>query len=158
MGATANPAMTHEPEAEQRALPDLALRPLLIIAGVVVALLIAVSERYGYHRDELYFLAAFRHLALGYVDQPPVAVLIAWLDRVAFGSSLLALRLVPALLVGVVILLSGMTTRELGGSGFGADTFGFGCLGRRFADDRPSRRADDLRPRLRPSWRSSSSA
>jgi len=37
-------------------LPQLALRPLLVIAGTLTVLLIAFSDRYGYHRDELYFL------------------------------------------------------------------------------------------------------
>ena len=62
--------------------------PVLAIAAVAVGVLLAVASRYGYHRDELYFLAASRHLTWGYVDQPPVAVAVAWLSRVALGDSL----------------------------------------------------------------------
>jgi len=39
--------------------------------AAVVLLLVAVAGRYGYHRDELYFLRADREPAFGYVDQPP---------------------------------------------------------------------------------------
>jgi 4-amino-4-deoxy-L-arabinose transferase-like glycosyltransferase len=91
---------------------------MVAIAGVVVGVLLAVASRYGYHRDELYFLAASRHLALGYVDQPPIAVLVAWLDRVVLGDTLFGLRLIPALASGVVVLLTAAMTRELGGTRF----------------------------------------
>ena len=44
-----------------------------IIALGAVSLEMVVSARYGYHRDELYFLVAGQHPALGYFDQPPLA-------------------------------------------------------------------------------------
>jgi hypothetical protein len=92
--------------------------PVLAIAAGAVALLLAFASRYGYHRDELYFLAASRHLAWGYVDQPPLAVLVAWLARVALGDTLFGLRLIPALLVGVIVVVTGAMARELGGTRF----------------------------------------
>ena len=47
------------------------------IAGAVTALLVAFAHGYGYHRDELYFLAAGRHLDWSYADQGPLTPLIA---------------------------------------------------------------------------------
>lgn len=108
-------------------LAPFARGPVLAIGAAAVALLLAIAARYGYHRDELYFLAASRHLALGYVDQPPVAVLVAWLDRVALGNGLVGLRLIPALLAGVVVVLTGLMARELGGSRF-AQGFAAACV------------------------------
>jgi 4-amino-4-deoxy-L-arabinose transferase-like glycosyltransferase len=81
----------------------------------LVAVETAVSARYGYHRDELYFLAASEHLAWGYVDQPPLTVAFAGLARAVFGDSLVGLRLLPALAVGVAVVLTGLIARELAG-------------------------------------------
>jgi len=47
------------------------------ISGVQFALLMAVSGRYGFQRDEVYFLDCARHLAVSYVDQPGFAPLLA---------------------------------------------------------------------------------
>ncbi len=71
--------------------------------------------RYGWHRDELYFLSAARRPALGYVDFPPLTAWIGWLVHAAAGSSLVALRL-TCLVAGIgVILLVSLMVRELGG-------------------------------------------
>jgi 4-amino-4-deoxy-L-arabinose transferase-like glycosyltransferase len=108
-------------------LASFATWPVLGIAGTAVALLLAFASRYGYHRDELYFLAASRHLDWGYVDQPPVSVLVAWLARVALGNTLIGLRLVPALVVGLVVTFTAAIARELGGSRF-AQGFAAACV------------------------------
>jgi hypothetical protein len=73
------------------------------------------NGRYGYFRDELYYIACSTHLSFGYVDFAP---LIAWLTRgfrMVFGDSLHAIRLLPALAFGAEVALTGFLTRELGG-------------------------------------------
>jgi 4-amino-4-deoxy-L-arabinose transferase-like glycosyltransferase len=91
------------------------MRIAYALAAVAVLLQMLTNGRYGYFRDELYYLAASEHLAVGYVDFAP---LIAWLthaSRVVFGDSLHAIRLLPALAFGAEVLLTGFITRELGG-------------------------------------------
>jgi hypothetical protein len=86
-------------------------------ALLAFALLMAVSAT-GYHRDELYFLEASHHMAWGYVDQPPFSVAIVWVSRELFGTSLVGLRLFPALADAAIVVLTGLLARELGGSRF----------------------------------------
>ncbi len=71
--------------------------------------------RYGWDRDELYFLSAARRPALGYVDFPPLTAWIGWLVHAVAGDSLDALRL-TCLAAGIgVIVLVALMVRELGG-------------------------------------------
>lgn len=77
-----------------------------------------VLTRYGYHHDELYFLACGRHLAFGYVDHPPIVPWIARLADVLFGQSLFGLRISAALAGVATVLITGLLTRRLGGGKF----------------------------------------
>ena len=79
---------------------------------------LATAGRYGIFRDELYYLACADHLAWGYVDQPLLIALIAWIARHLFGDSLLGLRLLPAIAGAAVVWLAGILAREMGGGRF----------------------------------------
>jgi 4-amino-4-deoxy-L-arabinose transferase-like glycosyltransferase len=86
---------------------------VLAIAGVVFVVLIAFAGRYGYHRDELYFLACGRRLAWGFVDQPPLTPALARLSDELFPGSLVGLRVWPALMAGALVVLASLTAREM---------------------------------------------
>lgn len=89
--------------------------PVLAIAGVVVIGLLVLSPLYGFHRDELYFIMAGRHPALGYDDQGPLTPLLSAGAVGLLGLSTTAIRILPALAVGACILLAGLIARDLGG-------------------------------------------
>ena len=91
------------------------LQRLLALAGVVLVGLLLVATRYGYHRDELYFVAATDNLAWGYVDQPPLTIWVAWLAQAIAPGSVFVLRILPALAIGCVVVLAGLITHRLGG-------------------------------------------
>jgi len=82
----------------------------------VIALHLATNGTLGFHTDELYYLDSGRHPALGYVDFPPVVPLLARLETGLFGISPWTLRLLPTLLGGFMVALSGLYVRRLGGS------------------------------------------
>ena len=85
-------------------------------AAGIFALHLATNGTLGFHTDELYYLDCGRHLALGYVDFPPVVPLLARLETGLFGVTPWALRLLPSLLSGVLVALCGAYVRRLGGS------------------------------------------
>jgi 4-amino-4-deoxy-L-arabinose transferase-like glycosyltransferase len=76
-----------------------------VIAAVFVAVELAVSGRYGFLQDELYFIEAGRRLAFGYVDQPPLAPLLTRVTGV-LGVSPTAIRILPALAGGAVVVIA----------------------------------------------------
>ncbi len=92
--------------------------PVWAIAGASFLIHMMTATRYGYFRDELYYLACSRHLAFGYVDQPPLIALVVWLVTHTLGTSLYALHFLPALANAGMIVLAGVMARELGGGKF----------------------------------------
>jgi Dolichyl-phosphate-mannose-protein mannosyltransferase len=84
------------------------------------------NGRYGYFRDELYYIACGRHLDLGYVDQPPLSILLLRLSQMLLGDSLFAIRLLPALAGAAIVALTGTIAREIGG---GAWAIALACAG-----------------------------
>ena len=87
---------------------------IAIIAAAAFGLEMAVSARYGYHRDELYFLAAGQHPAFGYVDQPSLTPLLARITAAATGNTLAGLRVLPALALAALVILTAAMSRLLG--------------------------------------------
>ncbi|HTX26485.1 MAG TPA: glycosyltransferase family 39 protein [Streptosporangiaceae bacterium] len=100
------------------ALPDVGPfdRRVIAVGGIVFAVLMALSDRYGFDRDELYFLDCARHLQASYVDQPVLAPLLAWVSLKLFGVSLPGLRVWPSLAAWATVVVGGLTAREFGGA------------------------------------------
>jgi 4-amino-4-deoxy-L-arabinose transferase-like glycosyltransferase len=88
---------------------------VLGIGALVVAVLMALSDRYGFQRDELYMVESGRHLQASYVDQPVLTPLLARISLAVFGVWLPGLRLWAALVSGATVVVGGLTARELGG-------------------------------------------
>ncbi|HVB77673.1 MAG TPA: glycosyltransferase family 39 protein [Candidatus Nitrosotalea sp.] len=90
----------------------------LIAAGALL-LELGVAGRYGFHRDELYFIACAKHLALGYVDQPVFTPLIAGAGNALFHGSLVGFRLIPAISFAALVIVTARLARLLGADRLG---------------------------------------
>src|SRR6266550_3763849 len=97
---------------EKRAFLSDGMPIVLAMAAALLLIHCIFNNRYDYFRDEFDYLACAKHLAWGYVDQPP---LIPWLTRLCLltlGGSL------PALAMSGAVVLTAMIARDLGGRAF----------------------------------------
>ena len=100
-----------KPDAKAGQLPC----PVWWTAAGLVALLLSMAGRYGFHRDELYFVVAGRRLDWGFIDQPPLTPLLARVSETIGGTSPFALRILSALSIGGVVVLAASMARRFGG-------------------------------------------
>jgi hypothetical protein len=107
--------------------PELAGGMLILLAGVKLLIHLLLSGRYGYFRDELYFLACGRHLDWGYVDHAPMIGLMARL-ALRLGGSLHVLRAFPAVAGALLIVLTMLIAWRLGGGRFAQTLAGLAVL------------------------------
>src|SRR5512137_2453910 len=104
--------MTFAPAGrEDRAVP-------LAFAALALLVHLPALGCYGWFRDELYYVACSRHLAWGYVDDPPLSIALLALWRFLFGDGLAVMRLAPALAHALTVLVVGRIARDLGGGRF----------------------------------------
>lgn len=85
------------------------------MATALLVLLIATSGGYGWHRDELYFLAAGRHPAFGYADQPLFTPLVVAAADALGRGSLAVVRVASALAAALTAVVTGGIAAEMGG-------------------------------------------
>src|ERR1700751_2558090 len=82
------------PRSVHRELGPLWHRTIAIawgLAAIAVFLQMLTNGRYGYFRDELYFIATSKPLAFAYVDFAPLAAFVLRVSRDLFGDSLHAI-------------------------------------------------------------------
>ncbi len=92
---------------------------VLPVAAAEFLLLVVTSNRYGYHRDELYFRVAARHPAWGYDDQPALTPLVGRFSEWMFGADPRGLRMLSAVAMALVVVLVALIARELGAGAAG---------------------------------------
>ena len=107
--ATTQPQAT--PAAARPKTPKLGIA---LIAAGAFAVEMSVSARYGYVRDELYFLAAGHHLAFGYVDQPSLTPVLARISSALTGDTVVGFRVLPALALVAMVMATATMSRILG--------------------------------------------
>src|ERR1700756_5615175 len=88
---------------------------ILIFVFIKIALNLLAISHFGFHRDEFLHLVLADHLDWGYKEVPPFIALLAKITMSIFGYSVFAARIFPTLAGGLIVLLTGSITVELGG-------------------------------------------
>ena len=114
MSSTASEPRVDQPVRARR--NDVAV--LVGIAALCSIGHIATNGRYNFHRDELQFLSDARHLDWGYVSYPPMTPFLERIGLSLFGHSLVGLRMFSVISQALVIVISGLMARDLGGGRF----------------------------------------
>ena len=99
-------------QTPQRA--PIAWRPVLLVLAVTAVVHGAVATRFGWHRDEFYYVISGQHLAWGYPDQPPLTPLLARFAADLPGG-VLPLRILAIAAELGCILLTAVLAAEFGG-------------------------------------------
>ncbi|MGC1390305.1 MAG: glycosyltransferase family 39 protein [Bacteroidales bacterium] len=102
--------------------------PVIFIAIFNVFIHLLVIGNLEYHRDELLYFSLGEHPALGFATVPPMIGWLAWLLQNTVGHGLFAVRILPALMSGVMILLVAAIAKDLGGSHYARVLSGIGFL------------------------------
>ncbi len=102
-------------ESDSSVLSPVATRLLLSLALVKLLFHALIAGQYGWFRDELYYIDAGKRLAGGYVEFPLMVALLANFQRFVFGASIAAIHVLPALAGAVIVVVTGLMARELGG-------------------------------------------
>ena len=106
---------------------------VIFMALFSVAIHLLVANNLEYNRDEMLYFSLGQHPAFGYESVPPMIGWTAWLMEHTFGYSLFAVRLIPALLSGVMVILVAAIAGELGGNSYAKVLAGIGFLIAAFA-------------------------
>ncbi len=101
---------------------------LWIIAALNVALHLAFSQNLEYHRDELLYFSQGMHPAWGYASVPPLTGWLSGLVGTTVGYSVWAVKVLPAIFSGIMVLLVAAISRELGGRDYTQILAGIGVV------------------------------
>ncbi len=88
---------------------------ILLFALTKLVMHLLTASNYGFQRDAYLYLAQSRHLDLGYYSTPPLVGFVTRIHTMIWGDSLLAVRLLPALVGTASLFLVGYLIKKLKG-------------------------------------------
>ncbi|UKT62603.1 ArnT family glycosyltransferase [Pedobacter mucosus] len=88
---------------------------IIIFSVIKVSIHFIANANYGFHADELYYIALSKHLQWGYLDNSPLIAYLIRFSELLFGESLFDYRIIPTLFSGFTIFIVGLITHQLGG-------------------------------------------
>lgn len=91
---------------------------LILLFVIKLCIHLWAGNQYGFHRDELLYIAQGNHLSFGYMEVPPVTAWLGRLARTIGGDGLLATRTLTALAGICTLFITTLFVRKLKGNLF----------------------------------------
>ncbi len=91
---------------------------LIYLAVISLSLHAWIHSEFGFHRDEFLYIALGEHLDWGFLEVPPLIAVVAFLSHAILGNSYFAYHFFPALAGALIVFITGLITREIGGNRF----------------------------------------
>lgn len=88
---------------------------IIFLSVLVLILHLLVAGNYELHRDAYLYIAQGDHPAWGYWSVPPLTAMACKVLRIVFGESVVTVRLLPALISSLSVLVLGTAVKSLGG-------------------------------------------
>ncbi len=88
---------------------------ILCFAALKLAIHLILSTNYGLQRDAYLYYSLGQNLAWGYVSVPPLIAVLARISTAVLGNTVFALRLLPALIGSISVIIIGKIVLELEG-------------------------------------------
>ncbi len=94
------------------------IQVILFLTILKLSIHLASNSRFGFHRDELLYMAMADHLSWGYKEVPPFIAGVSWFSNTFLGDSVFAMRLIPTLASTLIISITGLTVLLMKGGKF----------------------------------------
>ncbi|MHB1178580.1 MAG: ArnT family glycosyltransferase [Daejeonella sp.] len=92
---------------------------LILFLSIIKLIIHLVSnDHFGFHRDELLYMAMSEHLDWGYREVPPFIAGIAWFSYNFLGDTVFSMRIIPSIASSLVVLLTGLLVLSMNGKRF----------------------------------------
>lgn len=88
---------------------------ILTLATLKLTIHILTNTNYELHRDAYLYLAQGDHLDWSFLSVPPTTAIIGNITRFLFGDSVFSIRLFPAVIGAVSVVIIGLIIKNLGG-------------------------------------------
>jgi len=88
---------------------------ILLFALTKLVLHLITASNYGFQRDAYLYMAQAKHLDWGFFSTPPLVAFVTRIHTLFWGDSLVAVRLLPALIGAASLFMAGWLIKQLKG-------------------------------------------
>lgn len=94
------------------------LQLILFLSTVKLIIHLISNSHFGFHRDELLYMALAEHLDWGYPEVPPLIAGISWFAHTFLGDTVFSIRIIPSITSSLVVFLTGLLVLSMNGRKF----------------------------------------